>query len=288
MLRYLAAVLTLLWATLAHAQFTGPGHLDVLLATPDVDPGPGVTRKITTAFNGDVAFYLDNLGAPPIDGATGHKIWPGRFGEFPGVNEFVTGTDDPGFQAFAGAFGSREWVFYRAIGALERWDPVTGLWGRPVGGERIALYGGLPPELVMPCGTLSPPAACAQYLDGTQFHADGISGPVTAVVARSGTNGALHAHLDWFLIDGTQTPPPGAYLVTLQVFSTATENGVPRYLDSDPFHVLFDYNLSGDQFWTAFEARINPVPEPETAALFAAGALLLAARVRRRVMKRGG
>ncbi|MCW5625946.1 MAG: hypothetical protein KIT73_14635, partial [Burkholderiales bacterium] len=158
----------LLWAGAAQAQLSGPGHTDVLLGNSG--------GRITIGFNDDTQFYRDRFDSLPIDAATGHAIFPAKFGEFPGVGVLVTGTDDPGFQAYAGTFGSREYLYYRALGTLEVWTPTTQTWDAPTGGETVALYGALPPELRLTCAAVSPPPACIPYQDGTRIHADGITG----------------------------------------------------------------------------------------------------------------
>jgi hypothetical protein len=271
----------LLGAAGAHAQITGPGHLDVLLSS---EPGPGGTR-IVLGYNGNLSFYVPG-GTALTDRATGLNIYPGRFGEFPGgQGTLVTGSDDPGFQAFAGTFGSRESFHYRALGSLQLWTPNEPTWGPPAGGEGVVLFGKLPPALSQ-CVLLNPPASlnCGFYKAGTRFRADGIVGPVDALlVGRTGTNGAFHDHLDWFLEDTRGSDPAtGAYLVQLQLFSDAKLGGKDKYLPSDPFFVMFNHGLSQTQYLAAIDSRVHPIPEPGVAALLAAGLVGVLWTLRRR------
>ena len=159
-----------------------------------------------------------------------------------------------------------------------------------VDGVGIRLYGAVPPavanayiqSLINP--RLAPPGAAANfefYSQGTLFTGAGIEGPVAATIDDANANGGFHAHLDWF-IEGAA--PSSAYMVTLQLTDAASIGGRGRYVDSDPFHVVFNYGLSAEQYETAFMSRVSlPVPEPSSWALMVAGLVLttgLARRVR--------
>ncbi len=257
MKRALLALLACCLGGPAHAQFSGPGHLDILLG---VDERPG-GLKLLTGVNGDLGYYVDR-GLLPVDAVTGHRLYPGRFGEFPAGGGFVTGSDDPGFQAFNGTFGAREPLHFRVLGGLEFWDPRTGVWGRPAGGEHITLFGALPPELAGSQGCIRNPSlpGCAEVLAGSRIHADGVTGLREGFISRSSSSGGFHSHLDWYLGDSTPVSPArkGAYLVTLELFSTASTASGPKYLDSDPIKVLFGHDLTSEQFLDAFEGRAVP------------------------------
>jgi hypothetical protein len=241
-------------------------------------------KLIAGAF-GDLPFDTQ-----PFDHLTGHALFPGDFGDFEGGPK---STDDPGFQAFAGALsgsaGARDYIGFRALGTLQQWTPSTG-----------DLDGGRQRCRCAPvrCGTagrwptptssrsinprLAPPGAVAAfnlYSAGTLFTGSGITGPVTATIDDAGSNGAFHAHLDWY-IEGAAAS--GAYMVTLQLTDDASIGGRGLYVDSDPFQVVFNYGLSTAQYETAFLARaLAPVPEPAAWMAMLAGLCLCAAAARR-------
>ena len=271
-------------ATAAHAI-----HFDVAIG---LDKGTVAGSKITIGVYGDLPFQQ-----LPVDAYTGYALFPGDFGDFEGGPK---STDDPGFQAFAGslsgAAGARDYIGFKALGSLQQWDAATGEWSAADSGVGIRLYGAVPPavanaylqSLINP--RLAPPTALADfnlYSAGTLFTGAGIVGPTSATIDDAGSNGAFHAHLDWY-IEGAA--PYGAYMVTLQLTDAASIGGRGRYLDSDPFQVVFNYGLSSEQYETAFLSRINlpsvvepnlPVPEPAGWAMLVAGLLLTTASARR-------
>lgn len=282
MLRGLAAVLAL-WASSASAQSIPQSiHFDVTIS---LDNGPVAGSRIVVGAYGDLPF-----ASLPIDQATGHYIFPGDFGDFEGGPR---ATDDPGFQAFAGALSgassARDLIGFEAIGGLAYWDPATGAWGDAADDVGIRLYGAVPPAVadayllyqlnpaLAPAGAVS---AYQRYESGTLFTADGVVGPARAAIDDASSSGAFHAHLDWF-IEGAA--PAGAYLLSLRLTDGQDIGGRGRYVDSDPFYVLFNYGLSSAQYQTAFASRLMaPVPEPGSWAMMGAGLAVLAWRTRRR------
>jgi hypothetical protein len=97
----------------------------------------------------------------------------------------------------------------------------------------------------------------------------------------------MHYHLDWDLVGASAQAAKGAYVLTMSVFSTAMAGGATKYLESEPFHVLFRNGMTDQQFGAAMQTLTlpaSPAPEPSTWAMLASGSLLTgwAARRRRR------
>lgn len=238
-----------LWAPLAWAV-----HFDIELRT---DRGPVAGARITTDFYGDLTEWAGNL---PIDAETGQKIYPGYFGDLEGGPYL---TDDPGFQAFAGTFVRGELVAYRALGTLRWWNPATGRWGAAPQGIEVVLYGNIPIEVEI--GYDTDPAAWAEqyayYSGGTRYHATGVSGPLSAFIDDAKTGGSFHAHLDWKITAPARAAPNvGAYMVTLQFWSSAQAGGQQKYLPSTPVQIIFERGISEAQMRTAIQARIAARP----------------------------
>ena len=261
-------------ATVFHASLAHAIHFDVEVGlNGPATPG----SKLTTGIFGDLP-----ISVLPIDVATGHSVFPADFGDFEGGPR---STDDPGFQAFAGALGAHDVIGFRALGTLQQWNEATGTWSDAQAGIGIRLYGGAPPAvaeaylLALTMPQFAPPNALENYLyynAGTLFTGSGISGPTTALIDGASATGAFHSHLDWFL-EGVA--PSSAYLLTLQLTDDASVGGQGIYEDSDPFHVLFNYRLTQAQYDTAFLSRVTPaVPEPSAALMLLLGLALLAGR----------
>lgn len=212
--------------------------------------------RLTTDFFGD----LDLAGQLPIDGETGHKLYPGYFGDLEG-GPFLT--DDPGFQSFSGTFVQGEIISFRALGRLRWWNPATGRWGAAPQGVEIALFGNIPPEVE--AGYDTDPATWAEqyafFASGTRFGTSGITGPLTAIIDDAKAGGRFHAHLDWKITapEGAQ-PPPGAYMVTLQFWSPALSAGQQKYQPSAPIQIVFERGISEAQMRAAMQARISATP----------------------------
>lgn len=263
-----------LYASAAHAI-----HFDVEIG---LDHGPVAGSRITTGVYGDLPF-----STLPLDAATGYAVFPADFGDFEGGPK---ATDDPGFQAFAGtlsgAGGAKDYIGFRALGTLQQWNPLSGTWSDAAAGVGIRLYGAVPPAvsnaylqyLINPLLAPNAAADIAYYQNGTLFSGSGVSGPAMATIDDANANGGFHAHLDWFFEGST----PGAYLLTLQLTDDRAIGGRGVYVDSEPFHVLFNYGLSPAQYDAAFLSRVTaPVPEAPAAGMLALGLLMVGALARR-------
>jgi hypothetical protein len=228
-------------------------HFDVELRTV---PGPVAGARISTDFFGDLGL----AGALPVDGETGHRIYPAYFGDVEG-GPFLT--DDPGFQAFAGTFLRNEIISFRALGTLRYWNPQTLRWSAAPQGVEVILYGNIPIEVEI--GFDSDPATWREQYEfhrgGTRFGADGIGGPLTAIIDAARRRGEFHAHLDWKIVaPGGAVPPVGAYMVSLQLWSPTLAGGVPKYLPSEPIQIVFERGISEAQLAQAIRSRIDARP----------------------------
>lgn len=265
--------LTALLACLGQPVHAWAVHYDVEIQT---SAGPVAGSRILTDFYGD----LDLEGKLPVDFDTGYKIFPGYFDDLEGGPRL---TDDPGFQAFPGTFLSGEEIHFRALGTLEYWDAVNANWVSAPSDAAINLYGGIPNDVALNY-LLNPfdPAAAAAYAywaGGTQFTSSGVAGPASAVIDDAKSNGAFHAHLDWELGSASAN---GVYLVTLQLWSPVQYDGTAKYLDSDPFMVIFkSAGVQDAALVDALDARLAaPVPEPSAYLMTLAGLALVGGMAR--------
>lgn len=270
MLRYSIALVTFIFATSAQAI-----HYDAQLGTSN---GPVAGSKITVDFYGD----LDLAGKLPIDSKTGYKLFPGYFDDLAGGPKL---TDDPGFQAFNNSFLYGEELHFRAVGELEYWNPQTSSWGAAANGSTVTLYGGIPVDVwlnyMMEPGNPTYISQYQYYSNGTVFSGQGVSGPSTALIDGASPQGSFHSHLDWKVSDAASA---GVYKLSLQIWSPTTVNGLAKYQDSDPFHVVFKTSgISQSQYDSAFAQLVTPVPEASTYSMLLIGLGLLG--ISRRRMK---
>lgn len=194
---------------------------------------------------------VDESNSVPVAVATGYKVFEGDLGDLYGGS---LRTNDPGFVAASGTFQSGEQLWYQAIGTLGFWSGTS--WG--VAPDNVSL------KLADALGS------------DTLITATGVTNPL-GVIDAADSSGGIHRHLDFSISDPN---PVGSYLATLQLTSRDASGNLPSpYLDSDPFHIVFNQGLST----SAFEASITAltVPEPETYAMFLAGLALMGYMARR-------
>ncbi|MCD9458162.1 hypothetical protein [Marinibactrum halimedae] len=226
----------------------------------------------------------------PVDYDTRHLLVPSVFGtpDAP-VNDIPHKTDDPGWLMSASDMLDDEILWFRALGELRYWSPDTQSWETELtGGEQVILYGGLPPGVLF-----GDPEELAFWQSGTQWSQQGVEGPTESVIEY--VNGGIHAHLDFCVKDSegtcvsftrrgrrltggisdTGNPQPGAYLIEMQMFSTAeVESGVKKYRDSEPFFIIFRQGISEEEFLLAQQSLVS-VPQIETQPVPAAGILIM-------------
>jgi hypothetical protein len=276
-MRCMLGATLLCWGVSGLAQ-----HLDVKVST---SAGPVAGSLIQLDVYGDLAWYLENAGGLPIEYTTGRRIFPANFSD-PAGGPYST--DNPGFQSFAGQFVRDEELHFRAQGNLRHLAVGATEWvTAPSGGVR--LFGAIPEDIVFDFvfnGTRQ--AEYEFYEAGTLFSGTGITGPVTAPIGAASTFGSMHYHLDWDLEGASAQDAKGAYLLTMSVFSTATVGGAPKYVESEPFHVLFRNGITDEQFGAAMQTLTvpaTPAPEPATWMLAAGGLLVMGWAVRRRQVR---
>ena len=74
----------------------------------------------------------------------------------------------------------------------------------------------------------------------------------------------------------------------MSVFSTAMAGSTPKYIESEPFNVLFRNGITDQQFGAAMQTLTlpaSPAPEPSTWAMLGSGFLLTAWASRRRLRR---
>lgn len=246
-------------------------HLDVGVWMESNKLHSGFCRNASLGC--DSLSALSRLGLPahqlPIDGNNDRKIFLADFNDLAGGKN---STDDPGFQGLSGWLPSNILIKYRAVDALQQWDSEMQDWhvAEP-GGVQIRLFGGLDAESVLSTDTshcngllICIPKEIAQtvYNEGsTVFTGQGIEAAPSLIIDNTSENGALHAHLDWFLENGSNTDE-AVYLLAMQLIADG-------YQDSDPFYVMFNHGLSEENLAKAIQMRMTPsvAPIPIPAAL---------------------
>ncbi len=260
----------------------------VLAATDPLDDPTHFDLRVTTDPPGQAGARLrvDPDDRYPVAYLSGHKVVPADFSDLAG-GPYTT--DDPGWLADPGAFLPGEDLRFRPRGALRYWDPVARQWtGQVPGQEGVRIFPGIPPEIFAEILLTNDTARRFQWLAGFVWTTAGISGPpeMEGVLAIAAPNGGFHSHLD-FCLQGASgfCPPPasdapaaGAYLIEIQLFSTATVNGVRKYSDSQPILLVLASGLSAEQQQQAVAALLAPPGDPGDTLeeLPAAGVLILA------------
>lgn len=275
----------LIWLVfgLSLANSAAAFHLDISVWMENGAINTGFCRD--TALGCDTLPVMTELGLPadqlPTDYADGRKMFLTDFGDLPGG---AYSTDDPGFQALSGWLPGDTLLQYRALESLQYWDPTQQAWTADIpDSTQIRLFGGLSAETVIStdtshCGGLliCIPKSVEETVyneASTTFSEQGVGGAQSLIIDNTTSDGALHAHLDWFLEqnDGTEGAANGAYLVAMQVIADG-------YQDSVPFYILFNNGLSVADLTTAIQARTLPIQfQPAPVPLPPAFALFLAA-----------
>lgn len=225
--------------------------------------------------SGDVVVHVDagklviESGEPQA--GTGYRIFEGAFTTLLSGNRWTT--DDPGFDMEPGTLLPGEQLWVRGLDRLRTWNGSS--WAAASPGNTFIRLRDIVEELVV-----FRPAGVATTAPG-----------MTGLIEAADAGGIVHQHLNFFLLnaasDTTNSGAPvanGAYLIQLQLFSTALEGGMPKYLDSDPFYIAFNRGLSAEAFEDAVHALA--VPEPAAALMLLPGLALIAYRLRARA-KRG-
>lgn len=235
--------------------FSDPTHFDLDIRT---DPPAAA----------GAAIRVDAVGTFPVARLTGHKVIPADLSDVAG-GPFTT--DDPGWVASAGYFLPGEDLRFRPLGALLFWDVVQRRWTSQVpNGEAIRVFPGIPPEVLAEILRSGDSARRFAWLAGYVWTTEGVTGPPEKVgmLATAGPTGAFHSHIDFCLQGASGFCPPapgttlsrGAYRIELQLFSTATANGQPKYLPSPPIYIVLAHQLSAAELGEAIDALTGVPP----------------------------
>lgn len=196
-----------------------------------------------------------------IDALTGYSIFEGDFGDLAG-GPYVT--DDPGFLADAGSgFTGSPILGYRALGALQYWNGTT--WGAVAGQERVHVTD--------------------SWGEDSIFALSGTSGKSIGLIDQFGTDGSLHAHIDYSIENslGIGNPSVGAYMIQLSLLALDEEfNPLATYGESQSFYMVFNRGLSAEAFEAAIDSRVAAVPVPGAAPLLGSALAMGFALARRR------
>lgn len=248
-----------------------PNHFDAIVT---VTPPAGSGARIE----------VDKAGVFPRDYATQRVLIPANFGDFQGG---PYKTDDPGWVVATGELLTGEVLQYRALGSLLFWSVERQRWSNELPrGETVRMFGDVPTEILLH----NDPAELELYRQGTVWSASGISGPREAVIQYAAASGqAVHAHLDFCVQDSSAdcslpgpghsgTPTVGAYLIELQIFSSAAENGRTKYRSSNPLYVVLNRGLNQNDFKAAVHARTHAPPNAPNQKIPATGVLIIGRR----------
>jgi len=187
-------------------------------------------------------------------------------GEFPTSGSFEQFTDDPGFAQEDGtaAFPTGTNIDYNILGPLVYHDG-SGFASVPTG-VQIKIDDNPNGSLTVTDATASP-----------------LSGPGVIGDANGG-----HAHIDFTLQPGESdtgnNPPAGAYGLLMELIAVQ-DNGnldpVTGVGNSDPFYIVFNFGLEGEDFEGAVGDFAELIPEPASLALVGLGGLMILTRRRR-------
>lgn len=247
-----------------------PNHFDAIMTvTPPASRGARIE--------------VDKAGVYPRDYATQRVLIPANFGDFAGG---PYKTDDPGWVVVAGELLAGEILQYRALGSLLFWNNTQQHWSNELPrGETVRLFGDVPTEVLL----RNDPVELEFYRSGTVWSASGIDGPREAVIQSADATGAVHAHLDFCVQDSggdcsvpglghSGAPTDGAYLIELQIFSSASENGGAKYRSSNPLYIVLNRGLSQSDFKIAVEARAQAPTITPNQQIPASGVLIIGHR----------
>lgn len=198
-----------------------------------------------------------------VDSLTGYRIFEGDFGDLEGG---PYRTDDPGFVAEPGNFAAGTILGYRAQGTLQYWNGSS--WGSVAGQERVHLTDALEEDSI--------------------FALSGTSGKAIGLIDQIGSDGVLHAHVDYSIENslGVGNPSLGAYLIQLSVVALDENfNLVSTYGESQSFYIALNRGLSAANFEAAIDARVAAVPIPAAGPLLGTALAMGFGLVRRRQLQ---
>ncbi len=194
---------------------------------------------------GDVSVYSSDgqlkLGGQRVetDGLTGYNIYRADFAD---MSHGPWATYNPGFQTQgSNRLNAGSLIGFEGLKELSFWDGVR--WASASTGVELAV---------------------ADYEEVlTTWSGAGVVQGETQVLGEVRSSGNLHEHLVFSVTEGAAV---GAYKITLRLNSA-------DYLASDPFYVVLNRGLTGDEFLLARQALVQAtaVPEPASAGMLMAG-----------------
>jgi len=161
------------------------------------------------------------------------NVFESDFGD-PSGGLFVT--DEPGFDVniAQGTFTPGNWLRFKAVGQLMFWNGAE--WTPAVpNAERI--------EVVDALGNV------------ILFRTDGVS-EIPAVIGEIDSTGGLHEHLDFSILDSTNTlgGSAGAYRMELRLFESKANSDVSVAIATSPLTIVFNRGLEHEAFELAVAA----------------------------------
>ncbi|MCP5292036.1 MAG: hypothetical protein H6938_05850 [Burkholderiales bacterium] len=142
-------------------------------------------------------------------------------------------TDDPGVDVNVqqGAFTPGNWLRFRPVGQLLYWNGAQWLESTP-NGERIEITDALNNAIT--------------------FHANGVS-EIAGVIGEIDSNGGLHEHLNFKILDASNTPngSPGAYRIQLKLFESTPQSDTSVSIAAAPIAIVLNRGLTSENFESA-------------------------------------
>ncbi|MDR4651089.1 MAG: hypothetical protein MRJ52_01625 [Nitrosomonas sp.] len=142
-------------------------------------------------------------------------------------------TDDPGVDVNVqqGAFTPGNWLRFRPVGQLLYWNGAQWLESTP-NGERIEITDALNNAIT--------------------FHANGVS-EIAGVIGEIDSNGGLHEHLNFRILDASNTPngSPGAYRIQLKLFESTPQSDTSVSIAAAPIAIVLNRGLTSENFESA-------------------------------------
>ncbi len=148
-------------------------------------------------------------------------------------------TDDPGIEVNIqkGAFTPGNWLRLQPVGQLLYWDGEQ--WRETVpNGERIEITDTLDTAI--------------------SFSTDGVS-ETTGVLGAIDSSGGLHEHLNFRILDASNTPngSPGAYRIQLKLFESLPQSDTSVSIAASPIAIVLNRGLASESFTSAVSAAAD-------------------------------
>lgn len=168
-------------------------------------------------------------------------------------------TDDPGIDVNVqqGAFTPGNWLRFQPVGQLLYWNGTQ--WSETTpNGERIEITDAL-------SNTIS-------------FRAGGVD-ESAGIIGEIGSDGGLHTHLSFKILDASNTPngSPGAYRIQFKLFESMPHSNTSVSIAVSPIAIVLNRGLASESFESAVAAASDL---DDNAAFVAEAGLLMIQRVK--------